>query len=69
MAIKSNAMVRIEDLVDVIERMKEEERKCCDDFCNLNSGAANDQRRRDCTLICASLNGVLYELGALNFVY
>lgn len=34
-------------LVDVIERLKNEERKNCDGFCALNSGAANDARLTD----------------------
>lgn len=53
-------------LVDVIERLKNVERKNCDQFCALNSGEANDARRHDSTLILSALNTVLYELGALN---
>ncbi len=53
-------------LVDVIERLKNEERKNCDQFCALNSGEANDVRRHDSTLILSALNTVLFELGALN---
>ena len=67
--IKTNATVRLEQVVDIIEQMQEEERNCCDEFCKLNSGEAAAQRRRDCILICSSLNSVLYKLGALNYEY
>ncbi len=59
-------MIQRDALVDLIERLKREERKNCDEFCALNSGEANDARRHDSTLILSALNTVLYELGALN---
>lgn len=65
--MKTEKTITVETVVDIIERLKQEERKCCDDFCKLNSGRANDERRRDCTLITSALNTVLYELNALNY--
>lgn len=59
-------MIQRDALVDLIDRLKREERKNCDGFCTLNSGEANDARRHDSTLILSTLNTVLYELGALN---
>lgn len=65
--MKSEKTITVGTVVDIIERLKQEERKYCDDFCKLNSGRSNDERRRDCTLITSALNTVLYELDALNY--
>lgn len=65
--MKSEKTITVGTVVDIIERLKQKERTYCDDFCKLNSGNANDERRRDCTLICSVLNTVLYELNALNY--
>lgn len=65
--MKTEKTITIGEIVDIIERLKRKERRYCDGFCKLNSGKANDERRRDCTLITSALNTVLYELNALNY--
>lgn len=65
--MKTEKTITIGEIVDIIEALKKEERDYCEGFCKLNIGRANDERRRDCTLICAALNTVLYALNALNY--
>lgn len=66
--MRTEKTITVGTVVDIIERLKQEESKCCDDFCKLNSGRANDERRHDATLILSALNTVLYALDALNVV-
>ena len=66
--MRAEQTITVGEIVDIIEALKKEERDYCDGFCKLNSGKANDERRRDCTLITSALNSVLYVLGALNVV-
>lgn len=65
--MKTEKTITIGEIVDIIEALKKQERRYCDEYCKLNSGKANDERRRDCTLITSALNTVLYELNALNY--
>ena len=53
-------------VLDIIERLKKQERGYCEDFCKKNSGAVNDARRHDSVLILSALNTILYEIGRLN---
>lgn len=62
-----NKMIPLGDVVNIIRNAQEQERRYCDGFCKLNSGAANDERRRDCMIAVNALNTVLYALGALNY--
>lgn len=66
--MRTDRNITIGEVVDVIERLKQQERDYCEGFCKLNSGKANDERRHDSTLILSALNTVLYELRALNVV-
>ena len=63
---KMERRIALGDVVQIIEDLKTEERINCDIFCERNSGAANDERRHDATMILNALNMVLYELNALN---
>ena len=62
-----NKIYTKEEVFAVVNDLMTEERINCEIFCEKNSPAANEQRRRDRELVFGTLTNVLFKLSIIEF--